>query len=73
MRVAETLRRRAGEGLAVLLSDHHASIALRICDEAGLLLDGQVVVRGTPEALVSDQLVRERYLGGFMDGGTMGG
>jgi lipopolysaccharide export system ATP-binding protein len=68
MRVAETLRSRAGEGLAVLLSDHHASIALRVCDEAGLLLDGRLEVWGTPDELMSDGLVRERYLGGSMDG-----
>jgi lipopolysaccharide export system ATP-binding protein len=68
MRVAETLRSRAGEGLAVLLSDHHASIALRVCDEAGLLLDGRMEVWGTPDELTSDGLVRERYLGGSMDG-----
>jgi len=68
MRVAETLRARAGQGLGVLLSDHHASIALRICDEAGLLLDGKLAVWGTPRTLAADALVKERYLGASMDG-----
>ena len=67
-RVAETLREQARQGVGVLLSDHHAAIALRICDQAGLLLDGRIAVWGEPEELASDPLVRERYLGVTMDG-----
>lgn len=68
MRIAETLREHAAGGLGVVLSDHHASIALRVCDEVGLLLDGRVESWGPPERWKSDPLVRERYLGGSMDG-----
>ena len=71
MRVAEMLRLLAAEGIAVLLSDHHASIALRVCDEAGLLLDGKVRMWGTPSELVSSPLVRERYLGCSMGEGEL--
>lgn len=67
-RVAETLRQQARGGVGVVLSDHHAAIALRICDRAGLLLDGRIAVWGEPDVLASDPLVRERYLGESMDG-----
>ncbi len=68
MQVAEMLRTQAMRGFGVLLSDHHAAVALRVCDEAGLLLDGRVVVTGSPEELAKDRLVRQRYLGGSLDG-----
>ncbi len=68
MRIAQMLRGLALEGVAVLLSDHHASIALRISDEVGLLLDGEVHFWGSASDWIKEPLVRERYLGGSMDG-----
>ncbi len=67
-RVAKTLRRQADVGVGVLISDHRAATALRICDEVGLLLDGRLQVWGSPEKWSHDPVVRERYLGKSMDG-----
>ncbi len=62
-RVAQILRAEARSGLAVVLSDHHASIALRMCTRALLLLDGEVKVDDEPLRFRRHELVCERYLG----------
>ncbi|MBI5536149.1 MAG: ATP-binding cassette domain-containing protein [Deltaproteobacteria bacterium] len=61
--VAGLLKREAGRGLAIVLADHHATLALDLCDRAVLLLDGEVRRQGTPHELAEDSVVRERYLG----------
>ena len=68
MRVAELLRDRAAHGLGILLSDHHAAIALRVCDEAALLVDGAIVVRAPRDRFAAEPMVRDTYLGGSLDG-----
>lgn len=62
-KVAALLRRKADEGLAVLLADHHAALALRICDCATLLLDGRIQFEGGAEGFAIHPMVREHYLG----------
>jgi lipopolysaccharide export system ATP-binding protein len=62
-KVAGLLKKEAGQGLAIVLADHHATVALELCDRAILLLDGEVRREGTPHELTEDPVVRERYLG----------
>ncbi len=62
-KVAQLLRARAEHGLAVVLADHHASLALGICDRAALLLDGRVHMEGTADECRDHRVVREQYLG----------
>jgi lipopolysaccharide export system ATP-binding protein len=62
-KLAALLRAEADRGLAIVLADHHASLALEICDRAILLLDGEVMREGAPQELRQDPVVRERYLG----------
>jgi lipopolysaccharide export system ATP-binding protein len=58
------LRKLAGRGLAVLLTDHHVAEALPACDRAVLLVEGRIVVEGPAEDIAADQRAREAYLGG---------
>ena len=62
-KVAELLRGEAQRGLAIVLADHHATLALEVCDRAILLLDGEVRREGTSQELSQDPVVRQRYLG----------
>jgi lipopolysaccharide export system ATP-binding protein len=62
-RVARMLRECAARGVAVCLSDHHATIALRVADEAALLLDGKFVVQAKASEFARDRVVQEVYLG----------
>ncbi len=57
------IRQMRGRGMGVLLTDHNVSETLRICDRAYIISDGRVLKDGPPDAIVSDPLVRETYLG----------
>ncbi len=50
-------------GIGVLITDHNVRETLAIVDRAYILHDGVVLMHGTPEAIVSDDRVRDVYLG----------
>jgi branched-chain amino acid transport system ATP-binding protein len=60
-RVVRELNER--EGLAVLVVEQNASIALRIADRAYVLESGRVAVEGPSAELRADESVRKSYLG----------
>ncbi len=59
-RIVRHLRKR---GIGVLITDHNVRETLGICDHAYIINSGTVLVRGTPEEIVSNRRVREVYLG----------
>ncbi|GAB3136837.1 ABC transporter ATP-binding protein [Micromonospora sonneratiae] len=61
--VFEALSRLRDEGLALLLIEQNASLALRLSDRGYALRQGQVAHHGTAAQLAEDGLVREIYLG----------
>ena len=50
-------------GIGVLISDHNVRETLTICDRAYLMVQGQVVLSGTPETIVNNEQARSVYLG----------
>jgi branched-chain amino acid transport system ATP-binding protein len=60
-RVVGDLNRR--EGLAVLVVEQNAAIALAAAQRAYVLETGNVAISGTAEQLKSDDAVRSAYLG----------
>ena len=50
-------------GLGVLITDHNVRETLTIVDRASIMFDGEVMFEGTPNEVLSDRTVRERYLG----------
>ena len=50
-------------GLGVLITDHNVRDCLGIVDRAYILHDGQVLMHGDAEAIISDENVRRVYLG----------
>jgi len=60
-RVGDRLRALADAGAAVLVADHHVEAALRLCDRALLLLEGEIALDDTPARFRTHPLVRERY------------
>ena len=50
-------------GLGILITDHNVRETLQIVDRASIMFDGEVLFEGTPDAIRSSQIVRERYLG----------
>ncbi len=61
--LASLLRAHADAGRAVLLADHRVGDALAICDEAILLGEGHVQLRGPAREFSDHPAVRGRYLG----------
>ena len=49
--------------IGVLITDHKADSILGITDRAYMLFEGKVLFQGTSEELVSNPVVREKYLG----------
>jgi len=50
-------------GIGVLITDHNVRETLGICDRAYILNAGVVLAEGKPEKILSDQRVRDVYLG----------
>mgnify|MGYP006270466167 CR=1 FL=1 len=50
-------------GLGVLITDHNVRETLTLVDRAYILHEGRVIASGTPDEIVSNQKVREVYLG----------
>ena len=50
-------------GLGVLITDHNVRETLGICDRAYLINEGQILLSGTPVAIVANEEARQTYLG----------
>lgn len=51
------------EGVAMLLVEQNASLALELADHAYLLETGEIVLAGTSDSILEDEAVRRSYLG----------
>jgi branched-chain amino acid transport system ATP-binding protein len=59
----ETIGRIRDEGVAILLVEQNANIALAISDHAVVLESGRVAITGTAAELLRDERVQHAYLG----------
>jgi lipopolysaccharide export system ATP-binding protein len=50
-------------GIGILITDHNVRETLEIVDRAAILVDGQVLFEGAPEAVLQSEAVRRAYLG----------
>ena len=50
-------------GIGVLISDHNVRETLSICDRAYLMFQGNIILSGTSEEIISNERAREVYLG----------
>lgn len=60
-RLLATLREQ--RGLSLLLVEHHMALVMSLCHRIVVLVQGQKVAEGTPEAIRADPAVIEAYLG----------
>jgi len=58
----EEVRKLAGQGIAMLVTDHNVQQTLRICDRAYIIHEGKNLRDGTPRQLINDPVVKEAYL-----------
>jgi lipopolysaccharide export system ATP-binding protein len=61
--IQEIIRTLRDKGIGVLISDHNVRETLQICDRAYLVYNGEIILDGTPEEIVSDPRARRVYLG----------
>ena len=50
-------------GIGVLITDHNVRETLGICQKANILNDGNLIASGTPEEILTNEYVKEVYLG----------
>ena len=62
--VFNTILRIRGEGVTIFLVEQNASIALSLADRGYVLQTGKIVLSDTAKNLLTNDLVRQAYLGG---------
>ena len=61
--IKEIIRNLKSRGIGVLITDHNVRETLAICEHAYIVSEGSVIAEGTPEEVLSNEIVREVYLG----------
>jgi branched-chain amino acid transport system ATP-binding protein len=57
------VERLNAQGTTILLVEQNAQIALSICHRGYVLQTGEIVLSGTGDELLSNEMVRKAYLG----------
>ena len=61
--IRELILRLKSFGIGILITDHNVRETLEIVDRAYILANGEVLMEGTPEDIISHKDVRRVYLG----------
>ena len=61
--IQKILRQLVERGIAILITDHAVTEALRISDRAYILDRGKVIAEGMPHEIIANEIVRRVYLG----------
>ena len=49
--------------IGILITDHNVRETLEICNKAAIISDGKVIAEGNKESVISNEIVKEVYLG----------
>jgi len=55
------IRRLAREGKTICIIEHNLDVIRGLCDWAVFLDEGRKIAEGTPETLIADPVLAERY------------
>jgi branched-chain amino acid transport system ATP-binding protein len=69
-RLVRAVRAVRARGVALLLVDHNLQLVRLLASTVTVLNAGQVIARGTPEAIAADPLVIRTYLGAVAAAGS---
>ena len=63
LEIQRIIRQLAEKNIGIIITDHNVRETLGICSRAYILSAGEVIAEGTPETVLTDEHVREVYLG----------
>lgn len=61
--IKEVILTLKNRGIGVLITDHNVRDTLAICEKAYIVSEGSIIAEGTPQEILSDDLVKTVYLG----------
>ncbi|MBN2811128.1 MAG: LPS export ABC transporter ATP-binding protein [Spirochaetales bacterium] len=61
--IKEIIRRLAGQGIGILITDHNVRDTLEITDRACIINKGEIVEEGPKDYILSSEIARSVYLG----------
>ncbi len=61
--IQEVIRELAGRNIGILITDHNVRETLGITDRAYIMNDGQIIVEGTPDYIINNEMAKKVYLG----------
>ena len=61
--IKNVLTKLLKRNIGILITDHNVRETLEICNKAAIISDGKIIAEGNKESLISNEMVREAYLG----------
>lgn len=61
--IQEVIRELAQKNIGILITDHNVRETLGITDRAYIMNDGKILVDGTPDFIINNELAKRVYLG----------
>lgn len=61
--IKKIIKTLSSEGIGILITDHNVREALEICQKVYVLSEGSILAEGGPDSILSNEKVREVYLG----------
>ena len=61
--IGDTISKLARSGLAILLAEQNAAVALALAHRAYVLVSGRIAAEGAPDALRDTPLIQQLYFG----------
>ncbi len=51
------------KGIGIILSDHNVQDTFKIADRAYIMDEGEILIKGNPKDIASDEMAKEKFLG----------
>lgn len=65
--IKQIIRRLAGDGIGILLTDHNVRDTLEITTTAHIISEGEILVSGSRDEVLANEMAREIYFGSDFD------
>jgi branched-chain amino acid transport system ATP-binding protein len=62
-RIMDHIRELNASGITFLIVEHNMDVVMSLCDSVIVMAHGEVLTKGTPDAIRADDIVLDAYLG----------